>query len=134
MPVDGSLWLADDNKESIYEIDPVSGRLKRVIDGSAFEAATQFGGGSAAGSNRAEDFEAIAYDAANDLLYVFSGSCCTSSVLPTAYRLARDGTGNFQVESYQALSSGSDFPAAAWNPADGRLWVGKGSDLRPYTY
>ena len=134
VPVDGSLWLADDNKKSIYEIDPVSGRLKRVINGSAFEVATQFGGGSAAGSNRAEDFEAIAYDAANDFLYVFSGSCCTSSVLPTAYRLVRDGTGNFQVESYQPLSSGSDFPGAAWNPADGRLWVGKGSDLRPYTY
>ena len=76
----------------------------------------------------------MAYDAATDTLYVFNGKCCTSSVLPTAYRLKRGSDGKFHVESYQPLPSGSDFTASAVHPTDGKLYVGVNGTVRQYTY
>jgi PKD repeat protein len=131
---DNSLWLAGDNGRSIFEVNPGTGALKREITRTAFEAAPKFGGGPAAGPNRSADMESMAYDDVNDILYVFSGNCCNSTVLPTVFRLVRDGSGTFQVESYQALPSSSDFTASAWNRSDGSVWVGKGRDLRTYNY
>ena len=133
---DDSLWLTGDNDRAIYEVNPADGTLKRKIDRVPFEAATPFGapGGPVAGPNRSADFESIAFD--GTYLYVFSGVCCVSTVLPTAFRLARDGSGAFQVESYQPLAAGSDFTAAAWNPqgGGGSIWVAKGRDFRTYNY
>src|SRR5215203_290678 len=130
---DNSLWLADDGKKKIYEVDAATGALKRTIARSAFNEAPRFGGGSVAGTERTNDFESIAYDRANDVLYVFSGKCCTSSILPTAFRLTRQ-SGQFQVESYQPLPTGSDYTGAAWSPTDGTIYVGKGRDIRSFDY
>jgi hypothetical protein len=38
------------------------------------------------------------------------------------------------VESYQPLPRSVNFTAAAWNAANGKLYVGFGSDLRTYNY
>jgi len=133
VPSDNSLWLAGDNKKQIYEVDPATGAFKRTIARSAFNDAPRFGGGPAAGTDRTNDFEAMAYDRANDVLYVFSGKCCTSSILPTAFRLTRQ-SGQFQVESYQPLPTGADYTGAAWNPTDGKIYVGKGRDMRSFDY
>ena len=136
---DNSLWLADDNGRSIYEVDPITGYLKRVINRTGFEATRQFssstqtGSGPTAGKDRSGDLESMAYDAANDTLYAFSGKCCTTSALPTVFRLKRVN-GIFQLESYQPLASGSDFTAAAWNSTDGKLYVGASADIRTYDY
>jgi PKD repeat protein len=134
VPEDDSLWLAGDNDRALFEVDRVTGELKRKIDRTALEAAIKFGGGPAAGPNRSADLESMAYDAQNDHLYAFVGTCCTSTVLPTVFRLARDGAGQFQVESYQPLSSTADFTAAAWNPSDGKVWVAQGRDFHTYDY
>ena len=134
VPKDNSLWLADDNGHAVYEINPTTGALKQKISGSSFEAAPKLGGGSQAGANRDRDIEAMAYDEATDSLYVFSGPCCQSSVLPTAFRLKRGSGGVFKVESYQPLASGSDYTAAGWNKADGKVYVGVGGQLRSYDY
>jgi DNA-binding beta-propeller fold protein YncE len=134
VPRDNSLWLADDNGRAVYEINPATGALKQKISGSSFEAAPKLGGGSQAGANRDRDIEAMAYDEATDSLYVFSGPCCQSSVLPTAFRLKRGSGGAFKVESYQPLASGSDYTAAGWNKADGKIYVGVGGQLRSYDY
>ncbi|HET9671630.1 MAG TPA: PKD domain-containing protein [Actinomycetota bacterium] len=134
VPADDSLWLADDNAKAVYEIDPSSGALKRRIQRTAFNEATQLGGGPAAGTTRTNDFESIAYDAAHDVLYVFSGPCCDSSIQPAVFRLVRDGSGDFQVESYQPLAPTFDFTGAAWNPGDGKLYVGRTQQLRTYDY
>ena len=134
VPDDGTLWLADDNAKAIYEIDPASGGWLRTIPRSVFNAAPRFGGGPAAGPDRTNDFESLAYDAANDRLFVFSGPCCSGTIMPTAFRLTRDGNGTFQVESYQPLTSGSDFTGSAWNPSDGKIYVGKAGQLRSYDY
>ena len=134
VPRDNSIWLVDDNADSAYEIDAVTGALKRRLSRADFEAAPLLGGGPVAGQNRTGDLEALAYDAANDILYAFSGNCCTSAALPTAFRLVRDGSGQLSIESYRALATGSDFTAASWNSADGKIYVGKGRAFRSYDY
>lgn len=134
VPRDRSLWLADDNGRRIYEVTPVTGALKRSIGRHRFENARRFGGGSAAGSSRTLDMESMAYDRAHDLLYVFSGSCCSSTVKPTVFRLRRNARGKLFVESYQPLASSANYTAAAWNAANGKIYVGHGPDLRTYNY
>jgi PKD repeat protein len=131
---DNSLWLTEDHDNFIFEVDPGTGDLKRVINNAAFQNAPLKGGGPVAGPNRTDDFEAMAYDAFHDWLFVFSGPCCTSSNLPTAFRLVRDGGGDFQVESYQPLASTADYTAAAWNPADMQLYVGHAASIHSYDY
>jgi WD40 repeat protein len=133
VPSDRSLWLADDGKKRIYEVDPATGALKRTIARSVFNEALQFRGGPPAGKTRTNDFEAIAYDRANDVLYVFSGPCCNSSTLATVFRLKRR-SGQFQVDSYQPLASGADYTAAAWSPTDKKVYVGKGSYVQSFHY
>jgi PKD repeat protein len=133
VPRDNSLWLVDDNANAVYEVDATTGALKRMIPRADFNAAPRFGGGSAAGTSRTDDFESFAYDQTNDRLYLFSGPCCTGSILPTAFRLTRQ-SGLLQVESHQPLASGANYTASAWNPADGLVYVGVSSTLRTYRY
>ena len=75
----------------------------------------------------------MAYDAANDVLYVFSGKCCSQTVRPTVFRLTRR-RGVLRLDSWQPLKRTSDFTAAGWNSADHRLYVAVDSDLRTYNY
>jgi DNA-binding beta-propeller fold protein YncE len=133
VPSDDSLWLADDGKKRIYEVDPATGELKRKIGRTAFNNALQLGGGQPAGKERTNDFEAMAYDRTNDVLYVFSGPCCNSSIRATAFRLTRQ-SGQFRVESYQPLPTGADYTGAAWSPTDGKIYVGKGREVRSFDY
>jgi PKD repeat protein len=131
--LDNSLWLTGDNDRAIYEVNPTTGALKRKIDRTTFEAATPFNnpGGPQAGPNRSADFESMAYD--GTYLYVFSGVCCVSTVLPTVFRLTKVN-GVFEVDSYQPLAAGSDFTASAWNAAESRLYVAKGRTFNSYNY
>ncbi len=131
---DTSLWLAGDDGHMLYEINPFTGALKRTIGDSVLAATRQLGGGPVAGKPRDRDLESLAYDNVHDVLYAFSGKCCNTTVLPTVFRLTRDANGRFQVDSYQPLPAGSDFTGAAWNPADGKVYVGVNSDLRTYDY
>ena len=133
VPRDHSLWLADDSTDAIFEVAPKTGNLKRVIGEQAFRSTDRFGGGPRAGPNRTDDFESMAYDAANDVLYVFSGKCCTETTRPTVFRLTRR-RGVLELDSWQPLRRTSDFTAAGWNSADRRLYVGVESDLRTYDY
>ena len=130
---DDALWLADDNGNAIYEVDATSGELRRTLGVAAFGAVPQLGGDVLASLPRFDDLESLAYDEVADRLYVFSGSCCTSAVLPTAYRMTRVD-GRLELESYQPLAAGTEFTAAGWNPADGKLYVGSGDELRAYDY
>ena len=130
---DDSLWLADDDGRAIYEVSATTGALKRVIDRNQLAAATRFGGTGTAGLDRSRDLESLAYDRATDTLYAFSGSCCTATVLPAAYRLTRrDGV--LELDSFQPLPPGSDFTASDWNAADQKIYVGISRDIRTYDY
>jgi hypothetical protein len=133
VPRDRSLWLADDSADAVHEVGRKTGNLKRVIRTQAFQSTRRFGGGPHAGPNRTEDFESMAYDAANDVLYVFSGKCCAGTTRPTVFRLTRR-RGVLRLDSWQPLEPSSDFTAAGWNSADHLLYVGVGHDLRTYDY
>jgi len=131
---DRSLWLADDNRGAIFEVGPTTGKLKGMIGANAVRSTTRLGGGARAGRARSGDFEAMAYDAAKDELYLFSGACCLVR-RPTVFRLTRDGRDDLLwPDSWQPLKRDTDFSAAGWNPADGRVYVGEGPDLRTYDY
>jgi len=137
VPRDDSLWLVDDSGKAAYEVDPDTGYLKRVVGAAAWAAAPQYGGGPLAGASgafRYSDLESAAYDQVHDILYMFSGKCCSSSELPTVFRLQRDQNGIFQVDSYQPLPAGTDYTAAGWDPADGKIYVGVKANLRAYDY
>lgn len=126
---DNALWIVDDNTNSAYEIDRTTGTLRRRIDGTAFANARRLGVGTLAGTARDADLEALAYDAGADVLYAFSGS---STSTPTVFRLARDASHRFQVESWQPLAT--EYTAAGWRLADRRLYVAIGSTIRTLDY
>jgi hypothetical protein len=134
VPRDHSLWLADDYGRRIYEVNPSTGALKRVIGQKKLASARRLGGRVKAGIDRTRDLESIAYDRARDALYVFSGPCCSPSVKPTAFRLTRTRAGRLRVESFQPLPRSANFTAAAWDPASHTIYVGQGKDLRAYRY
>ena len=102
---DDSLWMASDNDDALFEVNRTTGALRRKVAQAAFVNAPRFGVGGAAGQARTEDLEALAYDANADVIYAFSGS---TSATPTAFRLARDANGQFQVQSWQPLPIGVD--------------------------
>ncbi len=135
-----SLWLVEDNGRAAWEIDPYTGALKSSIRDATWQATKQYnastdsGTGATAGANRDPDIESASYDRSTDTIYVFSGKCCKSSVLPTAYRLRRGADHTFHPESYQPLAAGSDFTASDWSPQDNKLYVGVGSNIRTYDY
>jgi Fibronectin type III domain len=132
IPANNTLWLGEDQTDAIYEVDRTSGNLLSVITQSDLANAVRLGGTTLAGPDRAEDIEALAYDAAHDILYVFSTDCCPNP--PTAFRLVRSSpTQPFQVETYQPLTSGFDFTGAAFHPTEG-LYVSGSGDIRPYNY
>ena len=132
VPADDTLWIADDNNDSLYEMDRTTGALLQTVTGADLAAAPLLGGGPLAGSNRKGDLEALAYDPVADQIFAFSGSCCSQSALPTAFRLTRSGPGGtFAVESYQPLNAG--YNGAASTPA-GVLYVSGGQNLRTYDY
>jgi hypothetical protein len=130
---DNALWVVDDDNRSIYEVDATSGQFRRRIRGFNFEQTPRFGGGVPAGMTRTDDLQAIAYDSSRDQLYVFSGLCCIPGIEPTAYRLTRQG-GRLELESYQPLPPTQQVAAAAWNPADGSLYLGADSSIWSYNY
>ncbi len=133
-PSDDSLWLADDDGKSVWEVNPYTGALKSHIGPTEWAATPEFTSAALPTVYNYKDIESMAYDAANDILYTFSGKCCTSSVIPTVYRLKRGGDGTFHPDTWRALPAGSDFTASAWNPADHMVWVGVSKDFRTYDY
>jgi hypothetical protein len=134
VPRDDTLWLADDNANRVYRVDRESGALEQTITTSQLENAPKYGGGPVAGPNRVGDLESLAYDAGADVLYAFSGSCCSTSALPTAFRLTRGSGATFQVESYQPLAAGTNPTAAAVRPSTGYIYVGAEAAVRRYIY
>ena len=90
------------------------------------------GGGPQAGATRTEDFESLAYDVNSDTLYLFSGRCCNSSILPTVFRLTRM-SGTLQVTDWQSLASTANYTGSAWNPGDDRI-TGQGRRFRSFDY
>ena len=141
VPKDDALWVSDDNGDRVFEVDATNSTVRRAIDRTDFSNALPVGGvGSPAGLSRSDDFESTVYDPVHDVLYQFSGNCCSSTPNttqppydPTIYRLTRDSGGRFQVESYRPLPEGTDPTGAAWRPGVG-LFFAHGGLITSYDY
>ncbi len=150
-----SIWLAEDNEKSLWELNARTGAFKsRVrgapvngsvhidwLDARPWNATTQSidGAGPLPIEANYNDLEALAYDKAHDRLYAFSGSSGPSK--RTVFRLARGADGRFHPDAYQELPGSfadgtpvTDATAAAWNPADGNLYVGFQRTIRQFTF
>jgi len=138
---DNALWLVDDNAQRIYIVNPSTGELKRVIGSRTLAAVRRYRGTQKAGAARIRDLESAAYDAARDRMYVFAGNNCYPEAdncqirsRPTAFRFDRV-SGRLRPHSFQPLWwPGADPTAAAWNPADEKVYIGKGRTIRPYSF
>lgn len=136
---DRTLWLVDDNSQRIYVVKPRTGVLKRVIGPRILADVRRFHGTRKAGLARSRDLESVAYDAAQDRLYVFAGDDCKPNrdnckyrSRPTAFRFDRI-RGRLRPHSFQPLAGG-DPTAAAWNPADKQVYVATKRNVRPYFF
>jgi PKD repeat protein len=141
VPKDDALWVSDDNGDRVFEVDATNSTVRRAIDRTEFENTLPVGGvGSPAGLSRSDDFESTVYDPVHDVLYQFSGNCCSSTPNttqppydPTIYRFTRDAGGRFQLESYRPLPEGTDPTGAAWRPGVG-LFFAHGGFITSYDY
>lgn len=135
LPFDDQFVIADDQGKRVYFVDRSTGALVRTVAQSAFTAALPLGGGAPADLNRSDAFRGVAYDVFSDSIYVFSGNCCglVGPFEPTVFRLKRDPTSQFQVESYQALPEGTDALAASVRRGTG-LYFGRGTKIKTYDY
>jgi hypothetical protein len=132
VPVNNTIWLADDGADGLWEVDKDTGFLLSFIPRSQFNAAPRLGTGELPGSERTGDFESMAYDSVNDVLYVFSGACCPKP--PTAFRLTRTSpTQPFHVDSWQPLPPELDPGGATFHPTEG-LYLTDKTALRNYDY
>lgn len=139
---DNSLWVADDNRDRIFELDASTGGLKRQITAATFRTAPAVGSGSIlAGTlpdaTRTDDLESIIYDPSSDVMYVTSGNCCNAPAgqppfNPTVYKLTRV-SGSFQPTSWQPLAEGEDPTAGGWRPGAG-IYVGKSNTIKSYNF
>jgi hypothetical protein len=132
VPRDRALWIVDDDGKKLLAVDTRSGHLRRSLDKHDLAGVREKGGRHRAGQNRVGDLEAVAYDRKQDQLFVFSGSSSLNAK-PAAFRLERK-RGKLRLDSYQSLPLGSDFTAAAWNPADKELYVGLNQMIWTYQY
>jgi hypothetical protein len=123
-------WLvADKGLLRAFRIT-TNGVLVQAIDRTTFSNAPRIDGGPAAGASRTGDFENVAF--AGDLLYIFTGPCCTTAVLPAVipavFRMDRSGGGLV----YQDLPSGLNFTAAAARL--GTIYVGINQTIQTYDF
>ncbi|MEO6469259.1 MAG: esterase-like activity of phytase family protein [Acidimicrobiia bacterium] len=157
VPSNNSIWVADDNRDRIYEIDASTGGLKSQILANAFQTtATQVGTGQLCSDpaqldpgipsdtgafeclSRTDDFESLAYDPTGDVLYVTSGGCCSAGLPagyqkhPTIWKLTRSGS-TFVPSQWQALPETEDPTAAGWRPGAG-MYYGKNNFVRTYDF
>lgn len=140
VPRDNSLWLADDERRRLYEVNARTGALRRMVTAKMLAQAKRFRGTRTAGRARTRDLEGLAYDARTDRLYAFNGSDCAPSTAscwwpsrPSAILLTRVG-GRLRPTSFQPLPPKTQVTGAAWHPGRGKLFVVTDSALRRYLY
>ena len=156
---DNSIWVADDNADSVWEIDATTGAYKAqlrdgVSGGTDFHNATKVGTGvtcaqaptpaspvtrrptSASAAPTTSSRRSTTPGA--DVLYVTSGGCCTANLPvgypmhPTVWKLTRQA-GHFVPTQWQALPEGQDPTAAGWLPGTGIMY-GKGTKIKTYDF
>ena len=133
VPSDHSLWLADDIKKRIYEVDPATGVLKRTIQRRAFINAPKLGGGRRRGRNARTTSRRSPTTGGKSALRLLR------SLLQ--FLDARDGlptdasVGAVQSRVVPASPHGRRLHSCRLEPPpDGKIWVGKGLEIRSFRY
>ncbi len=145
-PVRKSLWMPDDSKSRLYEVEFgtngafESGRLLSTITRDQLAAAPQYlNPGVLAGTIHAADLEAMAYDPIADVMYAFAGPCCTGLQKPAVFRLNRPGGPGtaLKVLDFQELTDPiHDFSGVGVvvNGGVAEIWAGYQHNLYRYHY
>ncbi len=132
VPQNNSLWMADDNRKALYEIDKDSGLLKSTITQAQLAATPRYGASDLAGTNTANDFEGLVYNPQTDQLLAFAGPCCSTGIRSAVFRLVRSGN-TFVPQSFQPLTAPiNDFSGVGYT--NGEIRAALGSVIYRYTF
>jgi len=120
IPSDHAIWITnDDGKHFIYRLNLNTNKVDDYVDGfvQGFDV-----------SIKAQDLEAIAYDAPNDTLYVASGTCGRDTAI---FKLARTASGSFEIVDAHKVDEA--FTSMIF--IDNQLYVAyKGRELKRYDF
>jgi hypothetical protein len=139
VPEDDKFWIADDNEESIYEVDRRTGAYGTQITQDMILAALPDAGQCDDGDgdpntacSYVNEFELLAYDPAGRILYVVN-SVNASTDRPAIFRLTKGAcAGCFTPESWQPLPVGPTY----WSiiVVAGQIYLALGNRLYAYDY
>jgi hypothetical protein len=126
-----SLWITDDDSNSVFEIDLTTKELKSTFTDEDFgtfasdiQDECQYGVGGVC------DIESVSYDANNDDLYIFVGHSGSSTA--SVFKLTRgDTNASFAISDYRKLN-GVEYPASIF--INGDLIVSTGKELYKYNF
>ncbi|NEW59765.1 hypothetical protein GSY74_00575, partial [Sulfurovum sp. bin170] len=134
-----SLWIADDNAHSVYEMDLTTKEVKAIYTRDMLEELSGIcrdeNGEEIEDCDGLDDLESVVYDDVNDILYIFVGS--TSSI-PAIFKLTResiDGTFVLDDEDENTIDFrilDSEYQAAQY--IDGEMIVSIDYDLYSYDF
>ena len=129
IPINNSLWIADDDSHTVYEMDFTTKEIKSTFDDvdlGEFAPDIQDECSNRMGEC---DVESIAYDEANDTLYILTGH---SPGTPAIFKLTRDDVNSsFVLTDYRKLGD-REYPAAQF--IDGDFIVAYGKRLYKYNF
>jgi hypothetical protein len=139
IPEDDMFWIADDNQESIFEVDRRTGAYGSQITLDMILAALPDAGQCDDGDGDPDtecsyvsEFELLAYDPVGRILYV-ANSVNTPTDRPAIFRLTKGGcAGCFTPDSWQPLSVGPSYRSVI--VVAGQLYLALGDDIYAYDY
>ncbi len=139
VPEDDSFWIADDNQESIFEIDRRTGvhgsdiTLETILQTLPDAGQCEDGDGDPdTVCSYVDNFELLAYDAAGRSLYVVN-TVDRLADRPAIFRLTREAcAGCFTPESWQPLPVGPAYRGIV--VAEGQMYMALGDRMYAYDY
>jgi hypothetical protein len=139
VPEDDSFWIADDNRETIHEVDRQTGSYGLQITMDTILAALPDAGQCDDGDgdpntacSYVDNFELLAYDPAGLSLYVIN-TVDTPSDGAAIFRLTKGGcAGCFTPENWQPLPVGPSYRSIV--VADGQMYLALSDRIYAYDY
>ena len=129
IPINNSLWVADDSAHKVYEVDLTSHEIKSTFTDADLGGFTN-GEIQESCHDRAGvcDIESLAYDESSDTLYIFAGSVAST---PSVFKLTRGSTSEpFTINDFRKLDN--EYPAVQF--IEGEFVVSIDDRLYPYDF
>lgn len=140
VPEDDNFWIADDNKNAIYEVDRRTGTYRSHITmESVLEVLPDAGqcddgdGDPNTSCSYVHEIELLAYDPDARSLYVVNTVNTPTIDRPAIFRLVKEScAGCFAPESWQPLPAGFEYRSII--VVEGQIYVALGGSLYAYDY